>query len=118
MRHANSKRVSPYVLRSQAGGGDDVTAEELASRAYVVVVKRDEYTNGQPCYVAFSPEVRYCYGSGITTQAAIADLLSARIDLFQSLLDDGIPIPEPMALGSETVAINLDAPWRREVITK
>jgi predicted RNase H-like HicB family nuclease len=77
-------------------------AEGLAERPYILEVVLDETTDGQPVYVAYNPELEGCMGQGETTDQAIIDLGNARIDYIHSLLEDGLPIPEPVPLQTAT----------------
>ena len=89
-----------------------MTARELAARRYTECTVRDETTTGKRCYIAYSPEVAHCLGQGWTPEEAIVDLRLARIDLFQSLLDDGLPVPEPKAWANgEVTVVNMCQPW-------
>lgn len=71
-------------------------AQELAQRLYTIQVWRDETTDGQPVYVACSPELEGCMGQGETIEDALADFDEAKVDYIQSLLDDGLPVLYPM----------------------
>lgn len=87
-----------------------MTAQELAARGYTECAVTDQTTTGKRCYMAYSPEVVHCLGQGWTSEEAIADLRLARIDLFQSLLDDGLPVPEPKRWGN-VIYIDGAAHW-------
>jgi hypothetical protein len=43
-----------------------------------------------------------CFGQGENPETAIADLKAAMVDFIASLLEDGIPVPEPAELVSTT----------------
>jgi predicted RNase H-like HicB family nuclease len=60
---------------------------------YSVVVKQDEYSTGEVCYVAEHPELPGCMGCGGTPAEAQADLDEAREAYLASLHEDGLPIP-------------------------
>jgi len=70
-------------------------AKELAMRPYFVKVIRDETTDGEPIYLANTLELEGCFGQGETSKAAISDLQLAMIDYIASLLEDGLPVPNP-----------------------
>ena len=71
-------------------------AVRLASRRYTEVVVRDTTTLGNPIYVARAVELKHCLAQGQTSKEALEELQSAKLDLIESLLEDGIPIPEPI----------------------
>lgn len=96
-------------------------AEKLADRPYVTVTALDVPTVGNPYYFAYSPEVRHCFGTGNKPDEARNDLLLARMDLFESMLDDGLEIPEPrisLMAGDGTMVIDLVNPWSDVGATK
>lgn len=74
-------------------------AEKLASRPYDVEVINDQTTDGLPIYMAKTPELRGCMAQGRTIDEAIANLAEARIDYIESLLDDDLPVPDPVQYG-------------------
>jgi len=80
-------------------------AENLAKRSYIVEVVRDQTTDDQPIYLARNPELEGCFGQGDTSEEAIQDLLEARIDFIQSLLEDGLPVPDPIPLTTNTANV-------------
>lgn len=73
-------------------------AEELARRPYLIVTSVDMTTEGQPIYFARVLEIEGCFGQGKTRDKAIEDLRLAMVDLIESLLKDGLPVPEPTKL--------------------
>lgn len=73
-------------------------ASKLASRSYLTVVVLDETTDGQPVYLARNPELPNCLGQGVTYDEAVQDLGFARIDYIYSLLEDGLPVPDPTVI--------------------
>jgi predicted RNase H-like HicB family nuclease len=79
-------------------------AKEIASQPYTVEVVLDETTDGQPVYVAKTPELEGCFGQGVTIDDAVKSLSEARIDFIQSLLEDNLPIPSPSILATTTTA--------------
>jgi predicted RNase H-like HicB family nuclease len=87
-----------------------MTASDLAARRYTEVVQLDQMTTGERCCIAYSPEVPHCIGQGWTPGEAIANLRLARVDLFQSFLDDGLPVPRPVPLG-DVVLLVTSHPW-------
>lgn len=78
-------------------------AEKLANRSYIVEVVLDETTDGQPVYIAKTPELEGCFGQGETIDDAVKSLSEARVDFIQSLLEDDLPIPGP-SLATTTTA--------------
>lgn len=75
-------------------------AEELARRPYLIMTSIEETTDDQPIYFARVLEMDGCFGQGATREEAIADLRSAMVDFIESLLDDGLPVPEPTKVDS------------------
>ncbi|MGC8857383.1 MAG: type II toxin-antitoxin system HicB family antitoxin [Anaerolineae bacterium] len=73
-------------------------AEELAKRPYLIATSLEETTDGEPIYVARVLEMEGCFGQGKTREAAIEDLRLAMVDFIESLLEDGLPVPEPTPL--------------------
>lgn len=75
-------------------------AEELARRPYLIMTSIEETTDDQPIYFARVLEMDGCFGQGATRDEAIADLRSAMVDFIESLLDDGLLVPEPTKVDS------------------
>lgn len=79
-------------------------AEELAKLPYRVEVVLDETTEGKPIYVARTPELEGCFSQGETIEEAIKNLYAAREDFIESLLADGLAVPEPLIYATTTAA--------------
>jgi predicted RNase H-like HicB family nuclease len=77
-----------------------VKAEELAGRPYLIMTSIEETTDDQPIHFARVLEMDGCFGQGATRETAIADLRSAMVDYIESLLEDGLPVPEPKKMDS------------------
>ena len=75
-------------------------AEELARRPYLIMTSIEETTDDQPIYFARVLEMDGCFGQGATRDEAISDLRSAMVDFIESLLDDGLLVPEPTKVDS------------------
>lgn len=91
-------------------------ARDLALRPYVTVTMLDKTTTGKDIYIAYSPEVKHCFGQGNRATAAREDLIAARIVLFESMLDDGLTIPEPnvyVLCNGKPLMIDLGDPWKK-----
>ena len=73
-------------------------AKRLAIRPYFIKVTLDETTDNEPIYLAQVLELDGCFGQGQDPKSAIADLKDAMIDFIASLLEDGLPVPEPADL--------------------
>lgn len=73
-------------------------AIELAERPYRLRYIKDETTDGKPMFAAEVVELEGCLGSGVTPEAAISDARKAMVDYIESLLEDGMPVPEPIQL--------------------
>jgi predicted RNase H-like HicB family nuclease len=78
-------------------------AEELAKRPYLVMTSVEETTDNKPIYFARVLEMDGCFGQGETREKALEDLLLAMVDFIDSLLEDGLPVPEPTPLVNTTV---------------
>ena len=81
----------------------------LAKRPYLVMTMADTTTEGDPIYFARLLEVEGCFGQGVTPRAAVEDLHLALVDFFESLLNDGLPVPEPAQLITSTLGTNSQA---------
>lgn len=78
-------------------------AEALAKRPYLVMTTIETTTDNQPIYLARVIELEGCFGQGETREAAIEDLRLAMVDFIESLLEDGLPVPEPTPLLNPTL---------------
>ena len=70
-------------------------AKRLAKRPYYIRVNLDETTENKPIYLAHVPELEGCFGQGDNPKSAVADLKNAMVDYIASILEDGLPVPEP-----------------------
>ena len=77
-------------------------AEQLAQRPYLLMTSIEETTDDQPIYFARVLEMDGCFGQGGTRKEAIEDLQLAMIDFIESLLEDGLYVPEPSKLVNTT----------------
>jgi len=76
---------------------------DLAKRPYLVMTTVDTTTGDHPIYFARVLEVEGCFGQGATREAAVEDLRLAMVDFFESLLEDGLPVPKPAQLVTSTL---------------
>ena len=67
---------------------------------YVTVVKLQETTDGDYCYVAFHPELPSVISQGNTAEEAKENLVEATELTITHLVSNGLPIPEPKPLKS------------------
>jgi predicted RNase H-like HicB family nuclease len=81
-------------------------AEKLARRPYSVELSRDELSDGQTIYVARNPALPGCKSQGITIEEALENLNAARMDYIYFLLEDGLPVPDPMQTTTSTSITN------------
>jgi predicted RNase H-like HicB family nuclease len=81
-------------------------AKEISQLPYFNQVSLDETTEGKIIYIAKTLELPGCISQGKTSDEALKNLGDARIDFIFSLLEDGLPIPEPTQQYSETSSIN------------
>jgi predicted RNase H-like HicB family nuclease len=79
-------------------------AEQLAARPYQAATQPDEATDGNPIVIAWHPEfsvqtergaIRCCLSDGLSRREALENLADARREFILSLLEDGLPAPEP-----------------------
>jgi predicted RNase H-like HicB family nuclease len=73
----------------------------MSDRPYATLVRYEPENNGAPDYIAFHPELPGCFAQGYTPQEAIDNLAEVRLLWIKSLLEDGLPVPEPDPLWSE-----------------
>ncbi len=76
-------------------------ARRLASRPYQIQIVPDEYSDGAPTYFARIPEMPGCVSHGDTIAEALEWIELAKIDYIYSLLEDGVPVPQPRHENSE-----------------
>jgi predicted RNase H-like HicB family nuclease len=84
-------------------------AEELAKRPYLVMTSVEETTGNQPIHFARVLEMDGCFGQGETREQALEDLHLAMVDFIESLLEDGLPVPEPTPLVNTTVGTTAES---------
>src|SRR5262245_32198664 len=70
-------------------------AEQLAGRPYIAHVQHAETTAGGWMYLAWHSDLEGCLAGGQTVAEAVACLDEVRVDYIHSLLEDGLPVPEP-----------------------
>lgn len=61
---------------------------------YAVTLEWDE-CDGQPCIMAYHPEMEGCMATGSTAEEAVVNLNDARRDYVEALIAAGIPVPLP-----------------------
>ena len=74
------------------------SAKKLSMRQYHVMAAKSETTDGQPIFNACTLEIKGCIGQGNSPEQAIEDLRDALVNYIESLLEDGLEIPEPVQL--------------------
>lgn len=79
-----------------------IQAKQLAKRPYLLMTSLDTTTEDQPIYFARVLEMDGCFGQGETREEAIEDLQLAMEDFIESLMEDGLYIPEPSKLVNTT----------------
>lgn len=75
-------------------------AIQLAKQPYFEIVFLDQNTDDTFGYVALTPELEGCMSDGDSVEEARANLLDARIDYIESMLEDGLEITEPQFLNA------------------
>ena len=96
-------------------------ATQLAKRPYLVETSLDETTEGELIYLARSPEIEGCIAQGETIEQAQKNLVEARIDYIFSLLEDGLPVPEPAIIptaSTSSAVITVVLPYRANLSNK
>ena len=71
---------------------------EYMSLPYSTVVVPDVTTDGEPCYMAYHPELEGCMTHGDTPEEALRNLCEARRLYISALLDDGLEVPPPQGI--------------------
>ena len=87
------------------------TAEELAKRPYMIMTSLEETTDEEPIFLARVLEMDGCFGQGETPEAAIEDLRLAMVDFIDSLLEDGLPVPDPRQLIKPTLGTAIEGSY-------
>jgi predicted RNase H-like HicB family nuclease len=72
-------------------------AQELAEQPYEFRITRDETTDGRSAFSARVREIPGCVGGGLTDMEALQDARLALVDFIESLLEDGLDVPAPLA---------------------
>ncbi len=62
---------------------------------YSTIVVPDVTTDGEPCYVAYNPELEGCMSHGDTLEEAIHNLGEVRRLYISSLIAEGLEVPLP-----------------------
>ncbi len=71
---------------------------EYMSLPYSTVVVSDVTTDGEPCYMAYHPELECCMSHGDTLEEALRNLSEVtRLYIF-ALIDDGLEVPPPQLI--------------------
>lgn len=70
-------------------------AVELANRPYTIMTSVDTTESDNVIYVARTFEIEGCFGQGESSEEAIADLKLALADFIESMLEDGLSVPDP-----------------------
>ena len=70
-------------------------AQYSANQPYAVDVMKDKATTGEDVFLAKNPQLYGCMAQGATIEEALANLVDARLDYIEGLLEDGEPVPAP-----------------------
>lgn len=70
------------------------TLEQYMRLPYAIQITQDT-CDGESCYVAYHPELEGCMAFDKTAQGALDSLREARRDYIHSIMEDGLPVPEP-----------------------
>lgn len=79
-------------------------AKLLAERPYSIQYVLDETTDGQPICLLSHRELPGCMAQGATIEEAESSLDDARREYILSLLEDGVPVPDPIAQATVTAS--------------
>lgn len=79
-------------------------AKMLAGRSYRQEIRRSLTTAGEEIYFAACLDLEGCFAQGQTPEDAEANLHLARIDFIYSLLEDGLPVPDPAPIAVTSTA--------------
>lgn len=74
------------------------TANAYLSLPYSTVVLPDVTADGEPCYLAYHPELEGCMTHGSTPGEALGNLVEVTELYISVLLDKGLDIPLPQAV--------------------
>lgn len=83
-------------------------AEELARRPYLIMTSLEDTTDDEPIYFARVLEIDGCFGQGYPREEAIKDLQLSMIDFIESLIEDGLDVPEPSRLIKSNQPIDIN----------
>jgi len=81
----------------------------LARQPYTVLYRMDQGTDGSIGYIAWHPDLPGCMSDGDTPQEAIENLAEARGLYIESLLEDGLPVPEPQPFATHVIYQSIPA---------
>jgi len=70
-------------------------ADEFLKLLYSTVVVSDVTTDGEPCYVAYNPELEGCMSHGDTPEEALHNLGEVRRLYISTLIAEGLEVPHP-----------------------
>lgn len=70
-------------------------ARELAARPYSILISLENTVQDERVLLAAHPELPGCMSDGLTLAEALENLADARYEYILSLLEDGLPVPEP-----------------------
>ncbi len=76
-------------------------AKKLGNRPYQMITFLDRTTDGEPIYVALTPELSGCHTHGDTVEEALELLNEVRIEFIYFLLEDSLAVPEPKLLDKD-----------------
>jgi predicted RNase H-like HicB family nuclease len=77
-------------------------AKQLSFQNYALKMEEDVLSDGSPIFLASNPELQGCKSQGRTIDEAVFNLAEARIDYIYSLLEDDLPVPEPVIVNTST----------------
>lgn len=81
-----------------------ILAETLANRPYTEIIRQDLSTDGDPVFLAFTPELEGCMGQGLSGEEAKENLREARVAFILSLLEDNLIVPGPQSYPTSTTS--------------
>lgn len=82
----------------------EAQAKTLAERPYTLEIIKDRTSDGTPIYLVRNPELPGCMAQGATIPEAEENLFEARIEFIESLLREGLEVPDPIVTATQTWA--------------
>jgi len=82
-------------------------AAEFLKLEYSTIVVPDVTTDGEPCYVAYNPELEGCMSHGDTPEEALHNLGEVRRLYISTLIAEGLEVPHPQGTRANWEVVSL-----------